>query len=199
MTLLDAGGVATGGAAPAPPRRRHTARWIAGVVLVAGAGLVALLATRPPQAATEVDTPLVGQQAPAIDGPTLSGGSFDLAALRGRWVVVNFFASWCPPCQQEEPDLVAFAFAHRAPTAAALVGVVFNDTAGSARAFMRSEGATWPAVVDGGGQIALAYGVVGPPETFIIAPDGRVVVHLDGPVTASSLDGWLARARQGST
>ena len=196
MTLVD-----TEDADPAAagrPRRGHTARWIAAAVAVVGAALVVLLATRPPEAATEVDTPLVGQRAPALDGPTLAGGSFHLASLRGRWVVLNFFASWCPPCQQEEPDLVAFAYAHRAPTAAALVGVVFNDSAAAAHAFMRSEGATWPAVVDGGGQIALAYGVVGPPETFIVAPDGTVVVHLDGPVTASELDHWLARARQGT-
>src|SRR6202011_4949167 len=93
-----------------PPRttvhRRHTARWVAGVTLVVGAALVAVLATRPPQTATEVDTPLVGQVAPGIAGATLAGGSFDLAGQRGRWVVVNFFASWCPPCQQEQPELV---------------------------------------------------------------------------------------------
>ena len=98
-------------------------------MLVVGAALVALLATRPQQTATEVDTPLVGQVAPTISGVTLSGGSFDLSALRGRWVVVNFFASWCPPCQQEQPELVAFAYAHRSPGDAALVGVVFDDSA----------------------------------------------------------------------
>ena len=190
-----------GAPAPAAParRRRRTARWVSLVVLAVGAGLVALLATRPPQTATEVDTPLVGQQAPAVAGPTVSGGSFDLSSLRGRWVVVNFFASWCPPCQQEEPELVAFAYAHRAPGGASLVGVVFNDAASSARAFLRSTGATWPAVVDGGGQIALQYGVLGPPETFIVDPRGVVVVHLDGPVTAAGLDYWLARAQRGET
>jgi cytochrome c biogenesis protein CcmG/thiol:disulfide interchange protein DsbE len=177
--------------------RRHTAKWVAGVTLVIGAALVALLATRPPQTVTEVDTPLVGQSAPAITGPTLNGGSFSLSAWRGRWVFVNFFASWCPPCQQEQPELVAFAYAHRSPGDAALVGVVFDDSAATARSFMRSTGATWPAVLDSGGQIALDYGVRGPPETFIVSPDGTVVAHFDGPMTNASLDYWLKRA-QGS-
>jgi cytochrome c biogenesis protein CcmG/thiol:disulfide interchange protein DsbE len=178
-------------------RPRHTAKWVAGVVLVVGAALVAVLATSPPQTATEVETPLVGQAAPGIDASTLGSGSFDLSALRGRWVVVNFFASWCPPCQQEEPELVAFAYAHRSPGDAALIGVVFDDAASTARSFMHSTGATWPAVIDPEGQIALNYGVRGPPETFIVSPDGTVVVHLDGPVTAASLDHWLAQAKEG--
>jgi len=164
---------------------------------VVGAALVTLLATRPQETVTEVDTPLVGQTAPGINGSTLGGGSFDLSSLRGRWVVVNFFASWCPPCQQEEPELVAFAYAHRSPGDAALVGVVFDDAASTAHNFMQSTGATWPAVIDPNGQTALNYGVRGPPETFIVSPDGTVVVHLDGPVTAASLDHWLALATRG--
>jgi cytochrome c biogenesis protein CcmG/thiol:disulfide interchange protein DsbE len=177
--------------------RRHTAKWVAGVTLVVGAALIAVLATRPPQTATEVNTPLVGQVAPSIAGTTLGGGSFDLTAQRGRWVVVNFFASWCPPCQQEQPDLVTFAYAHRSPGDAALVGVVFDDGTSTARGFMRSTGASWPAVVDPGGQVALNYGVRGPPETFLVAPDGTVVAHFDGPMTNAALDYWLARAKRG--
>ena len=74
---------------------------------------------------------------------------------------------------------------------------MFDDSASSARSFMRSTGATWPAVVDGGGQIALDYGVRGPPETFIVSPGGTVVAHFDGPMTNASLDYWLARAQGG--
>jgi cytochrome c biogenesis protein CcmG/thiol:disulfide interchange protein DsbE len=76
-----------------------------------------------------------------------------------------------------------------------LVGVVFADTSANARAFMESFGADWPVVADPSGRIALAYGVRGPPETFIIAPDGLVIAHIDGPVSASYLTSLIARAR----
>jgi cytochrome c biogenesis protein CcmG, thiol:disulfide interchange protein DsbE len=169
-----------------------------GVLMVAGA-LVAVLATSPSSTYTEVQTPLLGKPAPAVSGTTLSGGHFALSSLRGRWVFVNFFASWCPPCQQEEPDLVAFAYQHRKAGDAALVSVVYSDTVSNARAFLAQAGATWPAVVDPGGQIALDYGVRDPPETFLISPGGVVLVHLDGAVTDAGLDYWLGQARRGET
>jgi cytochrome c biogenesis protein CcmG/thiol:disulfide interchange protein DsbE len=178
------------------PRRRHTARWTASLVLVVLAALVALLATRPAATATEVYTPLLGQRAPAIVGTTVTGQSFSLKAYRGRWVFVNFFASWCPPCQTEEPTLVTFAYQHRAPGDAALVSVVYDDSASRARSFQASAGATWPAVIDPGGQTALRYGVRGPPETFLVSPRGIVVGHYDGAFTkVSDLDQQLTAAR----
>jgi cytochrome c biogenesis protein CcmG/thiol:disulfide interchange protein DsbE len=189
-------GAPTPGADPSNrPRATHTARWIGVIVLVVVAALVALLATRPPATATEVFTPLLGTTAPAIEGTTVTGAHVDLSSYRGRFVWVNFFASWCPPCQQEEPALVTFAFGHRTAGAAALVSVVYDDTSSNARGFDQSAGATWPAVVDPGGQIALAYGVRGPPETFLISPQGKVVAHLDGSVNVSDLDSQIADAR----
>lgn len=179
-------------------RRRRVARWTAlGALVIVGA-LVAVLATRPPASFTEVATPLLGKPAPAVSGTTVDGRVFQLSSLRGHWILLNFFASWCPPCQQEQPDLVKFAYQHDAAAEVALVGVVFDDSTSSARQFLTTSGASWPAVADPDGQIALDYGVRGPPETFIISPAGIVVAHLDGAVTDSGLDQYLAEEQRGA-
>jgi cytochrome c biogenesis protein CcmG, thiol:disulfide interchange protein DsbE len=123
---------------------------------------------------------------------TVDGKSFRLSSLLGRWVVVNFFASWCPPCQDEEPDLVSFAYQHRGPGEPEVLGIVYDDSAGNARSFLSSTGAIWTAVVDPG-QLKVAYGVTGPPETFVVSPQGVVVAHFIGPVTTSDLDQVIAR------
>jgi cytochrome c biogenesis protein CcmG/thiol:disulfide interchange protein DsbE len=157
--------------------------------------LVAVLATRPPASSTEAASPLLGKPAPLIAGTGLTGGPVDLSTMRGRFVVVNFFASWCPPCQVEESELVQFAFQHRSAGDAQMLGVVFADRNASAARFLASTGGTWPAVGDSSGQIALQYGVRGPPETFVVAPDGLVVAHLVGAVKSTDLDQVLARER----
>jgi len=191
----SATGVPAGGA-PGPVRRSHRARWAAGIALVVVVLVVVVLATRPSYQAVEADSPLVGHQAPPITATTVTGQPFDLAALRGRWVVLNFFASWCVPCQEEEPNLVAFAYQHRQPGGPALVGVVFEDTAAAARRFQQQQGATWPTLADPRTTIALAYGVTSPPETFLISPTGLVAAHIYGAVTVPFLDQQLAKAER---
>lgn len=180
---------------PAVPRR-HTTRWAAAAALLVTAALVAVLATRP-QAADEASSALVGKPAPGIAaGPeaavtTVGGQTLLLSSLKGRWVVVIFFASWCPPCQDEEPELVSFAYDHRGAGQPVVLGIVYDDSAGNAGSFLRSTGATWTAVVDPGG-LKIAYGVTGPPETFVVAPDGMVEAHYIGPVTESWLNQVIA-------
>jgi cytochrome c biogenesis protein CcmG/thiol:disulfide interchange protein DsbE len=178
-------------------RRRHPTRWIAGAVLVALVVVGIVLATRTPQEATAVQSPLLGRSAPAFSGTDLSGGApVSLASLRGHYVLVNFFASWCGPCQQEAADLSRFHYqqAH-SPAGADMVSVVFHDTTSTARAFLRSNGDLWPAVSDPGGVIAEHYGVTAPPTTFVIGPSGRVAAVLVGPATQANLDASLKAAR----
>jgi cytochrome c biogenesis protein CcmG/thiol:disulfide interchange protein DsbE len=164
-------------------------------VLVIAAGLIAVLATRPSAQVSEIQSPLVGQQAPRISGATVGGPTFSLPPVPGRFVVVNFFASWCTPCQTEGPDLVQFAFEHQQSGDAQLVSVVFDDTTSAARDYQAKLGATWPTLADTDGNLALSFGVRAPPSTFLIAPDGRVVAYIVAPVTAADLDQLIARAK----
>ncbi|HLG91818.1 MAG TPA: redoxin domain-containing protein [Acidimicrobiales bacterium] len=178
-------------------RRRRRAWWLLGLCAVLAAvagGLVAVLATRPAATTTEAQSPLLGKPAPDFGGASLSGPPVSLASLRGRFVLVNFFASWCAPCRTEAPELVTLAFQHKATGDLAIVGVTFNDSAQAALAFLRSTGEEWPAIADPNGQIALAYGVRGPPESYLVAPDGRVVAKFVGPVTAKGVDRYMALA-----
>jgi cytochrome c biogenesis protein CcmG/thiol:disulfide interchange protein DsbE len=178
-------------------RRRALVGAIGSGMLVAV--LLAVLATRSAAPGTATATPLGGKPAPAIAGRSVTTGeAVSLGSLRGRFVVVTFFASWCQPCQEEAPAIAAFLWSHRHPSKAtwpvAVLGVVDQDTASNARAFLESTGASWPAVADPSGAIAYAYGVADPPQSFLVAPDGRVVGHYDGQLTETYLDRWVDAA-----
>jgi cytochrome c biogenesis protein CcmG/thiol:disulfide interchange protein DsbE len=164
------------------------------VVVLAVVAVVA--ATRPSYQATQVGSPLLGRAAPEFSGRDFQGHTVALSAYRGRFVYVNFFASWCPPCQSEEPNLVTFDRQQQhEPSGAALISVVFNDSDAAASAFVRQSGQRWPAVPDHDGAIANAYGVESPPMTFLVNPEGIVVGDWAGPVTAAQLDSMLAADR----
>ncbi len=177
-------------------RRRHLTRWVAGAVLVVLVVVGIVLATRTPQEATAVQSPLLGQRAPNFTGSDLSTGApVSLASLRGHSVVVNFFASWCIPCQQEASDLSRFHFQQtQRSNGAAMVSVVFHDTTSTARSFLQRNGDLWPAVSDPGGTIAEHYGVTAPPTTFVVDPAGRVTAVLEGPATEKNLETFLRAA-----
>ena len=187
--------------APSAPRRtstrrqptRHRVRWIA---LAVGTGLIAvmlLLATAPPTTQYEADSPLIGHRAPAVSGRTLIGQPFHLGALRGHFVVIDFFASWCVPCRTEQAQLVRFAEHPRA--GAELVGVVFHDSGDSIRSLLGPWIGLYPVLADPGGTIALNYGVDNPPSKYVIDPRGSVVAKIIGPVTAAGLDAVIKRAQ----
>lgn len=134
--------------------------------------------------------------APTLDGATLAGTHFSLSSERGHYVYVNFFASWCPPCQEEAPALMDFAF-RQGSHGARLVSVVFNDTVADAERFVSDWGMRWPVVADRGGEIANRFGVASPPMTFLVSPSGTVVGTWIGPVTTAQLTRLLGAARRG--
>jgi cytochrome c biogenesis protein CcmG/thiol:disulfide interchange protein DsbE len=132
--------------------------------------------------------------APAVRGVTVGGTQFALPRAPGHYVVLNFFASWCVPCQLEGPELVTFEFQHQQSGSPSVVSVVFQDTTSSALAYQRKIGVTWPTMADPNNAIALAYGVREDPTSFLIAPDGRVVASIVGGVTAKGLNALVARS-----
>jgi cytochrome c biogenesis protein CcmG/thiol:disulfide interchange protein DsbE len=175
------------------PRRRTAlvASLIVGVLMVAFLGL---LATRE-SGERETPSPLLGRPAPAVVGETMDGGTFDLEDLRGRWVLVNFFATWCPPCLVEHPELVRFHEAHADSGEVEVVSVAFQDSATEIEAFFEEQGGDWPVLPEGVSGAAVSWGVHALPESFLVSPQGVVVHKFTGGVTYEALESVLAQAR----
>lgn len=173
--------------------RRRLGPWIAGGVLVVLAAFVAVLATGGDDDGAR--SPLIGRPAPTIESETIDGASYDLSDHRGEFVVVNFFATWCVPCIREHPELVEFERRHREAGDASVVSVVFDSRTDQVREFFDENGGEWPVVLDPDGRTALQYGVSGVPESYLLAPDGTVLIKIEGGVTADDLDRLLAQAQ----
>ena len=171
--------------ATAPESRRATARNAAIIVGLSVAVLIGVLATRRSVTDKVALSPLVGKEAPEISGPSLRDGKvLTLSSLRGRWVVVNFFATWCTACIKEHPELVKFSTDHHDD--ATVLAVVFDDDPGAVRQFFTERGGDWP-VIDAP-RTAVDYGVAKIPETFLVSPDGVVVAKANGAITAKSIE-----------
>ncbi len=130
--------------------------------------------------------------APALPTQTLHPPMVGLASLRGRPVLVNFWASWCHPCQKEAPELERFA---REGAGIRLVGVDTGDNARDARRFIRRYGWSFPVLRDSDNSVGDHYGIPGLPTTFALDARGRIVSKLVGPQTRASLDRALREAR----
>lgn len=148
--------------------------------------LIILLASGFGRDPSAIVSPLINHPAPGFTLRTLDGTSLSLARYRGHPVVLNFWASWCTACKIEHPYLVA-AWQYYQPKGVAFVGVVYEDSAANAGAFMKQYGGGWPDVLDPGGTTAINYGVYGVPETFFIDRRGIIRYKSTGPVTPSLL------------
>ena len=164
------------------------ARLKLGAQALAVALVAALLGLLAWKLATQHSDAKVGKRAPNFTYARLDRpGKLSLASLRGKAVVLNFWASWCKPCKQESPRLQRFA-ERWSDRGVVVLGVDTNDAASDARSFMRRYGLHYPIVHDGRGLSIDPYGLTGFPETFFVSRTGKLVGdHVDGPVTESQL------------
>lgn len=161
------------------------------VAFSAAAGLILLLVFGLFHDPRAVPTPMVGNAAPSWALQTLAGDTLTLSEAGDLPLVVNFWASWCIPCQQEHPLLVALDQEYKGRLR--VVGVVYQDTRSNALEWMRERGGSWTNVLDPRSRTAIEYGVRGVPETFFVHRDGRILYHHPGPVTPEILQVWTAQ------
>jgi cytochrome c biogenesis protein CcmG, thiol:disulfide interchange protein DsbE len=151
----------------------------AGLVLAGGRGdtaaPVALGGDLPALGSVEPQTGTSAVEAAGVD--PITGRRVSLADYAGRPVVLNFWASWCPPCRKELPALVKLAERH---PEVRLVGVNYDDVAGAARALRDRIGWTWPSIADPEGKLYAELGVQGMPTTFFLDSEHRIVAVVIG-------------------
>ncbi len=142
-----------------------------------------------------IRTPLIGKVAPGFALRDVSSGeTVDLAQLRGKPLVLNYWATWCGPCWEENPVLVANA--RMLQPGVQFLGVVFQDEEQKILNFLAQRGSSYPTVVDDRGKTAIAYGVGGIPETYFIDANGVIRAKHNGPMSTDILQANLRTVQQ---
>lgn len=165
------------------------------VLIVGGlitAALIGVLFTGLGTNPNEIRSPLIGKPAPTFALREVgTGNTIDVNQFKGKPTVINFWATWCGPCWEEHPILVANA--RRLQPNVQFLGVVFQDEESKILGFLNQRGSSYPTVVDDAGKTAIAYGVGGVPETFFLDRNGVIVAKHNGPLSADDLQANLQK------
>jgi cytochrome c biogenesis protein CcmG, thiol:disulfide interchange protein DsbE len=141
----------------------------------------------------------VGEAVPAAelevladDGSAEAGQTQSIEDYRGRWVLLNIWASWCIPCEDEAPDLVEFQDEYGENGGFTILGIQTQDQTDAGLDFVEEYGLNYPSIRDGSGDYADELGAAGVPESILVDPDGKVAYYRPGPVDAEILADEIA-------
>ncbi|MCH7746254.1 MAG: TlpA family protein disulfide reductase [Chloroflexi bacterium] len=132
----------------------------------------------------------VGKPAPEFRLPLFEGGELEFSQSFGKPTVINFWASWCPPCREESPLLERTWRAFK-DSGVQFIGVDIQDSEEDARAYISEFGITFPNGLDADGRITIDYGVIGLPVTFFVSSDGIVQRRWVGAIRENRLVPWI--------
>lgn len=138
-------------------------------------------------------SPLVGYEAPEFTLTLFDGRTVKLSDLKGKAVVLNFWASWCIPCRDEAPALESSWLKYK-DRQVAFIGVNIWDDDANALSYLRKYGGGYPNGMDRDGRVGVDYGVAGVPETYFIDPTGKITKKFPGPLKEEDIDFYLGKA-----
>jgi thiol-disulfide isomerase/thioredoxin len=194
-------------AGPSPKGTDRVFKWVAAVAGAALIGFVLFVVVRGPAHPSGPGTAALesppsptlkpGTTAPAFSLPSLGGSdAVSLASFRGRPVIINFFASWCPHCRAELEAMATVA--RRSAGHVAVIGVDSNESSDAAATrLLTAAHATYPVGLDNSAKVATQYLIDALPVSYFVNADGRVVGAAHGPQSVTSLERWVARLEEG--
>jgi len=139
---------------------------------------------------------VVGKQVPALELDKADGGKLSLASLKGKGIILNFWATWCGPCKKEMPTLESASVKYR-DKGIVFIGVNYEQEKEIVAGFQKTYGVTFTNLLDLEGKLAESLGVIGIPMTFFIGKDGKILGVHSGMITAEEIDKWVATINGG--
>ena len=164
---------------------------IVGIVMAALIAVFVIASVRDDEA-TDTNS-IVGREMPELQATDLQGRPFRSDDYLGQFLLVNFFATWCPPCVAEHPELKLFSERHGQSGDAAVVSIAYDEPAPTVQQFFNDHGGEFPVLVGLGVDINVQFGVIGLPESYLVAPDGIVIKKFIGGITAAQVEAEMQR------
>ncbi|WP_314001391.1 TlpA disulfide reductase family protein [uncultured Paenibacillus sp.] len=168
------------------------------LLLLIAVGVLVVAAILQPNSINKEKTARIGFQAPEFELKALDGGSYSLASLNGKPVLINFWASWCNPCRLEAPELVRLYAKYKGQIEVYAVNLTSDDTVKGAAAFAEEFGFTFPVLLDEKGTASKSYKIKSIPTTYFVDGNGQILDVVTGLASPDTLEKLIIRAIEAS-